>query len=474
MAKAKKLIMDSLHGGIEVNELETMIIDHPLVQRLRYIFQNDVLHYCFPGATHNRFAHSIGSMHVSGILFDGIIENTVTDYGQKNVVLRESEKEAINYIRQVVRIAVLLHDTGHGPFSHQAERSKTLQSIMNPPGRFKQIWEGVDDIGDFYDEEPEVLHHEHYSVRAAEKILTEVTMSYELRRDVMSMLDTTNFCPSHTFIEAVNRLPVEVCSRIGQWTLNNPGECRYKKFMSVISNLVSGVIDADRLDYLMRDTLYTGSKYGNFNVDLLTHCMALSHHEGWFGISIREQGKGVVEDFLHARMRMYRQVYQHKTARGCFGYILHRALEEVVSQKDFADYISDLVSDMDKFIAFNDTMIMAEIMKYSIQHPKSMCARLVNRRGIEHLVTIDDDQEWDADEIRKQVLEKSGCKDSRLVMMHDKFAFAPKPTSSKFDVLRIKMSNSFMGEKSLVPLKDALPLYETFEKGIDIYTFLKH
>ena len=103
-------IRDPIHGTIEISKSETKIIDHPIFQRLRSIKQLGFAEFSFPGATHNRYLHSIGVTHLAGVIFDHIFK----DYPF-------SSQRRKDQFRQVVRLSAMLHDIGHGPLSHTIE-----------------------------------------------------------------------------------------------------------------------------------------------------------------------------------------------------------------------------------------------------------------------------------------------------------------------------------------------------------------
>ena len=119
--------MDPVHGGIPLQKHEVAIVDHPLFQRLRFICQNDILSLVFPGATHSRFLHSVGAMHVAGRMFMALVENCLKQ-GNSNSGIATETLEAISYMHRLVRIACLLHDSGHSSFSHQFSRTPVIHN----------------------------------------------------------------------------------------------------------------------------------------------------------------------------------------------------------------------------------------------------------------------------------------------------------------------------------------------------------
>ena len=240
-----KVVNDPVHGFITIpNELIYQIIQHPYFQRLRRISQTGLTELVYPGARHSRFHHALGCMH--------LMQKTLNILKRKNVEISPEEENG-------ALIAILLHDLGHGPFSHSLEHS-----IING------------------------LHHEEVSLR----LMQELNQIFE------------------------NKLSVAIQIFKGEY---------HKKFLS---QLVSSQLDLDRMDYLKRDSFYTGVVEGNINPERIISMMNVSQNE----LVIESKGISSVEKFLMARMFMYMQVYMHKksfTAENFLISILKRAKELV-------------------------------------------------------------------------------------------------------------------------------------------------
>ena len=240
-----KVVNDPVHGFITIpNELIYQIIQHPYFQRLRRISQTGLTELVYPGARHSRFHHALGCMH--------LMQKALNILKRKSVdITIEEENGAL--------IAILLHDLGHGPFSHSLEHS-----IING------------------------LHHEEVSLR----LMEELNQIFE------------------------NKLSVAIQIFKGEY---------HKKFLS---QLVSSQLDVDRMDYLKRDSFYTGVVEGNINPERIISMMNVSKNE----LVIEAKGISSVEKFLMARMFMYMQVYMHKksfTAENFLISVLKRAKELV-------------------------------------------------------------------------------------------------------------------------------------------------
>ncbi|MDB5119208.1 MAG: hypothetical protein JWN56_426 [Sphingobacteriales bacterium] len=215
-----------MYGFITIpSELIFDLIQHPYVQRMRYIKQLGMTHLVYPGALHTRFHHALGAMHLMGMAIE-----TIKSKGQ---IVTPEEEEAVS-------IAILLHDVGHGPFSHALEHT---------------IVEGVS--------------HEHISS----------LLMQNLNREFDGKL----------------QMAIEIFN------------CRYSK--TFLCQLVSSQLDIDRMDYLNRDSFFTGVSEGVISFDRIIKMMNVVDGH----LVIEEKGIYSVEKFLIARRLMYWQVYLHKT-----------------------------------------------------------------------------------------------------------------------------------------------------------------
>lgn len=235
-------IMDPIHGIMMFNEQERdlikCIIDHPCFQRLRHIKQLGMADYVFPGATHTRFSHSLGVAYLSSRIF-------------KRIMTDKTEESFSKY--QDSLLACLIHDIGHGPFSHAFEKF-----LRNQSG------ESVD--------------HEQWTPLFINRLKEEV--------------------------------PQIACdwSRVGQFIDGSAEE-------SIFSSIVSSQLDADRLDYLLRDSHFCGVKYGEYDLDWILRCLAVVEIDGRPRLAIDKKGSNSVEQFLIARRQMTHNIYYHAKVR---------------------------------------------------------------------------------------------------------------------------------------------------------------
>lgn len=249
MKQKFKIINDPVHGIITIpNALVYDIVQHRYFQRLRRISQNGLTELVYPGAKHSRYNHALGCMH--------LMQNAVNVLKQKGVEITEEEENG-------AYIAILLHDLGHGPFSHSLETS---------------IIDGS--------------HHEEISLQLMEALNDEFDGKLSLAIEIFK----------------------------GNYS---------KKFLS---QLVSSQLDVDRLDYLKRDSFFTGVVEGNINPERIISMINVVDNQ----LVIDVKGVASVEKFLLARIFMYQNVYLHKTSFSAENYliqVLRRAKELVASGK---------------------------------------------------------------------------------------------------------------------------------------------
>jgi len=309
----KKIINDPVYGFISIpTDLVFDLIEHPYFQRLRYIKQLGMTHLVYPGALHTRFHHALGAMHLMGLAIE---------------TLRNKDHEISDQEEEAVIIAILLHDIGHGPFSHALEES---------------IVEGIS--------------HEDISTMLMEKL--------NLQFD--------------------GRLTMAIEIFKGSY----PRE--------FLHQLVSGQLDMDRMDYLNRDSFFTGVVEGMISSDRIIKMLNVKDDQ----IAIEEKGVYSVEKFLIARRLMYWQVYLHKTviaAEQLLAKILKRSRElalngeEVFTTPALSHFLKKPISrdafmnedhHLEAFATLDDTDIMAAIKVWANHSDfvlSKLCRDMVNR-----------------------------------------------------------------------------------------------
>ena len=263
-------IRDPIHGFIELDDWERDIVNHPVFQRLRRIRQLGLTDMVYPGATHSRFEHSLGVMHVATRMFDAIV-NRRKDFLKATF---DYDDTGIERDRRVLRLAALLHDVGHAPFSHSGE---DLMPEDNEGRRFK---------------------HEDYSAAIVVQLMKDVIEDHPINKnlDIMAQ-DVADF----------------IKDKPSDFSEERPSAGR-RLFWK---NLVSGQLDADRADYLLRDSRHIGVAYGHYDLERLLTTLTVfeSPDIGSPGLAVEEGGLHAAEGLIIARYMMFTQVYFHRTRR---------------------------------------------------------------------------------------------------------------------------------------------------------------
>lgn len=307
----RKIINDPVYGFITIDDdLIYKIISHPFYQRLRRIHQMAMAQLVYPGAVHTRLHHSLGAYH--------LMCNAIHELKSKGVSISGEEEQA-------VKIAIILHDIGHGPYSHALEHTLIKK-----------------------------VDHEKISLLLMKKMNEELGGKMQLAIDI--------------FINVYA-----------------------KKFLH---QLVSGQLDVDRMDYLIRDSFFTGVSEGVIGYDRIIKMLTVHNGE----LMIEEKGIHSIEKFLVSRRFMYWQVYLHKTvlcAEKMMVNIIKRA-RAIKAQSTSAvlniflneEYLQDGIENhLDDFCALDDYDVLSTI-KFWINHPDKILSILCRDLIIRNLLKV--------------------------------------------------------------------------------------
>lgn len=358
------LVRDPVHHTIALSSDERRVIDHPLFQRLRRIKQTAFLNLVFQGACHDRFSHSLGAMHMAGLCFDQITEEFVSTFGPR--AFQPSQKD---YFRRLIRLAALLHDVGHGPFSHSLEHVSRAGRPIHP---MRRVFLEQSDIPAHWIDPKGVAtkeawlnkpaHHEEFGIALLAKMSDDDgRIGGLLAQDIAHVL-TDWIAPTEEF-SAMNKIGPS-----GKWNL------KY-----ALKNLVSGELDCDRMDYLLRDSHSTGVPYGQYDKEMLVGNILWRpdpENPAQLCVAIRRKSLNAFEDFLISRYHMFLQVYSHKTVVG-FDVILENALAEL---PEFSIHPS-----LDDYINWSDDWLLRLIL----ENRSSRWGRhIADRLPLNHLFTV--------------------------------------------------------------------------------------
>lgn len=261
-------IRDPIHGPIDVTPAEKDVLDHPLVQRLRRVRQLGFAEITFPGATHTRFLHSVGALHLAGAAFDAVTPD-----------LAFAPPADLRRARAALRLAALLHDLGHPPFSHSGE------GIL-PPAR---------ELG-FPEDRP-----------ATHEDMTQSLLRHSDVAEVIRRAFRDEGLTEEDVAVVLGDDPPTACDRFRTAGVD---------LLPLLRQLIAGELDVDRMDYLVRDSYFTGVTYGRFDKDwILSHLGAHVAGDGARGrtanLCLDSQAVFAFEDFLLSRHHMFLMVYNH-------------------------------------------------------------------------------------------------------------------------------------------------------------------
>ena len=294
MTDEHKIIRDSIHGDIKVEGIFLDLLATPELQRLYNVKQLGLAHLVFPGAHHTRLEHSLGTYHMA---------------------LRSAELLGLERNEtEIVTCAALLHDIGHGPFSH------TLEALLR-----------------------DSLDVDH--VELTEKLIFGEYKIFDDREK-----EFISFQSVHEILKK-NSIDEKKIANIIK------GEKKDKPFLS---QLLDSAIDVDQLDYLIRDAYYTGVAYGMIDIERFLQTLVI-HSDN---LVVKRKGVGVVENILMARALMYSSIYFHKTVR-IAELMLSKAIELIPDAEPF-DFFkmtdSELVNDLKRRGVFQQKI--ATCLKY--------------------------------------------------------------------------------------------------------------
>lgn len=314
-------IRDPVHGTIRLSKAESAIIESQEFQRLRAIKQLGFAEFSFPGATHNRFLHSIGVCHLAGAAFDTIFNQRPLKNPQKLILFRN-----------VVRAAALLHDIGHGPLSHTTEDVMPLLSEMTIDAyKFRRSEPGQ--LTMTQSDEPKRASHEDYTI----KYLTDSPLTQILQ------LHYDGFTPYHIALLIDRSLEDQ-----DDFFLDGDLDYRF-----ILSQIVSSELDADRMDYLERDSYFCGTNYGKVDSHWLVSNMTSHVESGKVYLAINRRALYTFDDFLLSRHHMHLMVYFHHKSV-IYEELLNRFLTS-------ADCDFRLPADINDYTKYNDYKLFEAI-----------------------------------------------------------------------------------------------------------------
>ena len=288
---------DPIHGFIHADPLEQALINSRPLQRLRWIRQLAFAYLVFPGAEHSRFSHALGAMELAGKVYDAL--------AARSGGLLDPDARSLD--RRRIRVAALVHDIGHAPFSHSAE---------------DQFAGGID--------------HE------------------EMTRRLLSLDDVAELFDSY----GEGLTPESIATLLSG---------RGTDADRLLGKIISGELDVDKMDYLLRDSLYCGVRYGTYDLDRMldTVLPLLDPDTGDWGLGIDEGGVHALEALVMARYYMFTQVYFNLTGK---------ALE-----LHFSEWLRDTgrswPDDPESFLSHDDVSVLTDMRASHSRHARAVVER---------------------------------------------------------------------------------------------------
>ncbi len=326
-----KLIRDPIHGYIEIRDELLPFVSHPYFQRLRYITQTGLAYLVYPGMTHSRFEHSLGTMYLASEFLKYVKQNSDVNFIDEGYI-------------NLVSLVGLLHDVGHLPFSHTYENAleiyeKVFGGKANHRGRKTHVDVGV-------------------------KVVQEV------------------------FADMIDKAFGGVVSDPVKFVINVMKEEPKDEEERLATLIVSNFIDADRGDYLLRDSYYAGVEYGLYDMERLKRFLIFVEGK----LAVLRKAVPIVEHFLLARMYMYENVYFHSVvgmynavlATGMAKMFANRDLDPIPDVKDLTEYVDFNVLGMIRDVKpFGDGVIFRQGWKRYKRDVEGSCLDAIRERALE-------------------------------------------------------------------------------------------
>jgi HD superfamily phosphohydrolase len=405
-------LRDPIHGTIYLAPEEVHLLDSVPYQRLRAIKQLGFAEFSFPGATHNRFLHSVGVAHLAGLAFDSIFK----DFAFSGPKVRHR-------LRSCLRLAAYLHDIGHGPLSHTTEEVMPLLKELD----IKAYSHGREPRKAYLNRQ---ANHEDYTI----KFITDSSLTPLLKSEfpdiaplhVACLIDKSLSCPDDFFTEGG------------------------LDFRPILSQIVSSEMDMDRVDYLGRDAYFCGTNYGKIEVEWLISNLTYHIKEGRMYLALNRRALYTFDDFLLARHHMYLMVYFHHKA-----IIYEEFLNRYLTSPDCS---FKLPSDIEAYIRCTDYALYEHLSKVD----NEWAQRITRRETFKNLFELHSVRETQRPLKMKQALEAEGIRviysnsQARLSKYH-----TPSPEERSFQIFVV---DQYDRRAKPYPIEDSTEIFQKYEE----------
>ena len=403
----KKVIHDSIHGTNSFEPFELAFIGLPMVQRLRYVSQTDVAYMVYPGANHNRFEHSLGVAMIAKKMVNALYDN--------NPELEKIIKK--DYIINHVSIAAILHDTGHGPFSHLSE------SVYKNYIKFDQL---IEDNKELVGGNPH-----------------EILSYFISTSDYMA-----NFNKEHIEKNYGIKLDMQLIAEmiVGYIDKNNPE----RRKMAFAVEIINGPFDADKLDYMARDSHATGLNL-TLDIDRLLYTIDYTIKEDIVRLAIDIAGATSLEQIAINKMMLYSSIYHHQKVRAS-GCVVKSFIDKLIDKEGYASFIRS--NDFDIYAELsraNNTFLDRQLPHRLI----SLCKRTIDNK--EKLAEI---FQWNGDEQQELIdIIVNKCEECGIDIRQDEL-WIDIPSPPRFKEAPNTLIKLYKNKSDCITLNDVFPSNE--------------
>jgi hypothetical protein len=377
-----KIIRDAVHGDISIPENFLQIIDTPEFQRLRRIRQLSTAYMLFPTAEHTRFTHSIGTFHVMKMMIDHftpILADMNIEIDQRDV--------------QLALGVALLHDIGHGPFSHAFENAL-------PNSNYKKMHE---------DWTTDIITSPASNIY---KVLVK-NFDSDFANDLAGLIKKEREVKN-------NKVDVRTSKKID--------------LFFILSSLISSQLDADRMDYLLRDSFFTGVPLGQFDISRLIKSLTITVHKDNFYVCVLEKYLPIIEDYLLARYQMHGQVYYHnfkcqmelvvkKILRRAYELYNHKLLEKAYLPEAIVSIFECREITVKEYIDLDDSVLISLFSKWKRHNDEilsALCTVFIDRKKYTQLELLDN-TDTDIEEFKKELIEVLQTYNYKVTDLNDEY-----------------------------------------------------